>query len=119
MTDRQRITVGVHVSEKHGSFKPQLWPADADQPIASLEIIDGLRIQAEDPQIFRTLADFCIRAANTVEAALVEQARREAAADMAMDAHAEADAEARALGFHDAECRAELEMDALAEELAR
>lgn len=43
---------------------------------------------------------------------------QQAADDARMDAQADADAEARDLGFHDAECRAEIEQDAMRDELA-
>lgn len=47
-----------------------------------------------------------------------EQDRRDAADDMRNDAQAEAHAEAQALGYHDDDCRATIEHDAMLDEIA-
>lgn len=65
MTERQRVGVHVHIRPEH--FRPDVWPAHADNEIATVDILDGLRIQADSPEVFYSLSSSLIAAARSIE----------------------------------------------------
>lgn len=70
MTDqpRQRFTAGVHVSPDHGTVQPRVSPAHDDHDIASVEIVEGLRIQSDHAETLRLIAAAFTQAADSIDA---------------------------------------------------
>lgn len=73
-TDRQRMFVSIHLGNEHGEFQPRLYAATPDQPIARIDVIDGLSIQTDDAGIFRRLATMLLNAADGIDEATAEAA---------------------------------------------
>lgn len=67
-TTRQHLTVATHLSSEY-LIAPEIWAATHDQPIASIELIAGLRLQTEDAAIFRAFANALNEAADSIDAA--------------------------------------------------
>lgn len=77
---RQRHYSTAHISPEHGRFAPELRPATGAGPagdIAVVDIIDGLVLQSDDPEVFRTLAELFDRAADSIDTANKVQADRD------------------------------------------
>lgn len=74
---RQRARVAFHLTNDYGvSFAPTLdVVADLPRPIAVVEVLDGLQLQTDDAQVFRSLADVLLAGA-----ALLDTHRDRAAA---------------------------------------
>lgn len=64
---RPRLNVGVHVSTDTGFVAPQVWTASDTSDIACVEIIDGLRVQSDEPDTLRLIADAFVQAAASIE----------------------------------------------------
>lgn len=71
---RQRHHNTVHISPLHGRFAPELRPATGvgqAADIAVVELIDGLQVQSDDAEVFRTLAVLFVQAADSIDRARV------------------------------------------------
>jgi hypothetical protein len=65
---RQRISISQHLSSEYGEIRPTVWPATEGQHIAAVEIVEGLRLQSDEPETLRAIADAFVKAALSIEA---------------------------------------------------
>jgi hypothetical protein len=64
---RQTFQASQHLAREHGWQDPTVWPATEDNDIAVVEVMPGLRLQSDDPEVLRLLARSFDKAAFSIE----------------------------------------------------